>query len=79
MLIFSRDKYGIGRIDELKLKINLFDYKPLKRSSPSLLKSLYKEVKDYIDDILAQGWVQDSNSSNSSPLVCVRKKNGKLR
>ena len=69
----------LGRIDDLKLKINLHDYEPVKRSYTSLPKPLYKEVKEYIEDLLAQGWVQKSNSSYSSPLVCVRKKDGTER
>ena len=77
--VFSKDKHDIGRIDDLKLKINLHDYEPVKRSYTSLPKPLYKEVKEYIEDLLAQGWVQKSNSSYSSPLVCVRKKDGSLR
>ena len=76
---FSKDKHDIGKIDDLKLKINLHDYEPVKRSYTSLPKPLYKEVKEYIEDMLAQGWVQKSNSSYSSPLVCVRKKDGSLR
>ena len=77
--VFSRDKHDIGEIKDLKMKINLHDYEPVKRSYTSLPKPLYKEVKEYVEDLLAQGWVQKSSSSYSSPLVCVRKKDGSLR
>ncbi len=36
-------------------------------------------MKDYLHDFIAQGWVQKSNSPYSSPVVCVRKKDGSLR
>ncbi len=36
-------------------------------------------MKDYLHDLIAQGWVQKSNSPYSSPVVCVRKKDGSLR
>ena len=76
---FSKDKSDIGKIDNLRMKINLHDFEPVKRSYTSLPKPLYKEVKEYVEDLLAQGWVQKSSSSYSSPLVCVRKKDGSLR
>ena len=76
---FSKDKYDIGKINDLKMKINLHDYEPVKRSYTSLPKPLYKQVKEYVEDMLAQGWVQKSSSSYSSPLVCARKKDGSLR
>ena len=76
---FSKEKYDIGKIKDLKMKINLHDYEPVKRSYTSLPKPLYKQVKEYVEDMLAQGWVQKSSSSYSSPLVCARKKDGSLR
>lgn len=36
-------------------------------------------MKDYLHDLIAQGWVTKSNSPYSSPIVCVRKKDGSLR
>ena len=40
---------------------------------------LYREVKDYILDLVNKGWIQKSVSSYSSPMVCVRKKDNSLR
>ena len=42
-------------------------------------KPLYPEVKQYVEDLLNRGWVQKSRSAYSSPVVCVRKKDGTLR
>ena len=77
--VFSTDSNDIGEIKDLQMKINLKDDEPVKASYTSIPKPLYKEVKEYVEDLLASGWVQKSNSSYSSPMVCVRKKDGTLR
>ena len=33
----------------------------------------------YVEDLLNRGWVRRSRSADSSPIVCVRKKDGTLR
>ena len=72
--VFSKDKLDIGEIKDLKMKINLHDYEPVKRSYTLLPKPLYKQVKEFVEDMLAQGWVQKSSPSYISPLVYARKK-----
>ena len=42
-------------------------------------RNLYTEVRDYINDLLTNGWIRESQSSYASPIVCVRKKDGGLR
>ncbi|KAL6483733.1 hypothetical protein MHYP_G00086050 [Metynnis hypsauchen] len=42
-------------------------------------KTTFKEVKEYIQDLLAKGWIVKSKSPYSAPIVCVRKKDGTLR
>ena len=61
------------------MKINLKDNDPVNRAYTSIPKPLYKEVNEYVEDLLASGWVQKSYSSYSSPMVSVRKKDGTLR
>ena len=77
--VFSKDSSDIGEIKGLKMKINLKDSEPVRKSYTSIPKPLYKEVKEYIEDLLARGWVQRSFSTCCSPMVCVRKKYGYLR
>lgn len=48
------------------------------RTYLSVPKPLYKEIKDYLQSLIAQGWVQKSNSPYSSPVVCVQKKDVSL-
>lgn len=76
---FARDEDDIGCIPSLQMEINLKDDIPVQRTYASIPKPLYKEVKDYIQDLLARGWIVKSKSSYSSPVVCVRKKDGTLR
>ncbi len=45
----------------------------------SIPRPLYEEVKDYLRELLAKGWITKSKSPYSSPIVCVRKKDSSLR
>lgn len=76
---FARDEGDIGCIPSLKLEINLKDNIPVQHAYASVPKPLYKEVKDYIQDLLAKGWIIKSKSPYAAPVVCVRKKDGSLR
>ena len=55
---FSKSKSDIGTIEKLQMKINLTDDEPVKKSYTSIPKPLYKEVKEYVEDLVASGWVR---------------------
>lgn len=76
---FSKSDNDIGCIQNLQLSISLKDDEPVSRTYMSVPKPLYREMKEYLHDLIAQGWIEKSNSSYSSPIVCVRKKDGSLR
>ena len=76
---FSRDDEDIGCCEELKMKINLTDNIPVQKSYNAIPKPLYPEVKQYIEDLLNRKFIRRSKSAYSSPVVCVRKKDGSLR
>lgn len=76
---FSKTDSDIGLIKNLQLRISLKDGEPVSRTYMSVPKPLYREMKEYLHDLMAQGWIEKSNSSYSSPIVCVRKKDGSLR
>lgn len=76
---FSRTDDDIGYIEKLQLSISLKDTEPVAKAYLSVPKPLYREMKDYLSDLIAQGWVEKSNSPYASPVVCVRKKDGSLR
>lgn len=76
---FSRSESDIGCIEKLQLSISLKDTEPVAKTYLSVPRPLYREMKDYLHDLIAQGWVKKSNSPYASPVVCVRKKCGGLR
>ena len=76
--VFSRSDCDIGERD-FEMKINLKDDIPVKEAYRHIRKNLYDEVKNYINDLLVNGWVRESFSAYASPIVCVQKKDGSLR
>ena len=77
--VFSKNDSDIGDIEDFQMKINLSDEIPVKEAYRHLPRNLYEEVRNYINDLLINGWVCESFSAYSSPIVCVRKKDGSLR
>ena len=75
---FEKDD-EIGNAEGLLLAINLEDSTPVQQTYNAIPKPLYPEVKQYVEDLLNRGWEQKSRSAYSSPVVCVRKKDGTLR
>lgn len=76
---FAQGDDDIGCITSLQMSISLKDNIPVQRAYASIPKPLYKEVKEYIQDLLARRWVVKSKSPYAAPVVCVRKKDGTLR
>ena len=77
--VFSKNKNDIGYIKDFQLKIKLTDEIPVVEPYRKIPPLLYQEVKDHIHNLLANGWIWQSFSEYSSPMVCVRKKCGGLR
>ena len=77
--VFAKDDADIGCIPDLQLRINLTDETPVQKSYNAIPKPLYREVKDYVQNLLDRGWIRKSTSAYSSPVVCVRKKDMSLR
>ena len=77
--VFAKDENDIGNATDLKLKINLNNDSPMKKPYISIPPPLYKEVKEYLENLLVNGWIQRLTSSHASPVVCVRKKDCGLR
>ena len=61
------------------MEIHLRDDIPVQKRYNSIPKPLYEEVKTHLQDMINCGWIRDSKSPYSSPVVCVRKKDGSLR
>ena len=84
MLLAERESFSINDDDigcakGLQMKINLHDTTPVQKQYTSMPRPLYPEVKQHIEDLLNKGWIKRSFSNYSSPVVCVRKKDGTLR
>ena len=77
--VFSRSDSDIGDIKDFEMSIQLTDNIPVKEAYRKIPRHMYTEVKNYIDDLITNGWVRESCSSYSSPIVCVRKKDGGMR
>jgi transposase InsO family protein len=76
---FSCDENDIGCVPDLNMDINLTDTRPVQSAYMSIPRPLHQEVKDYIQDLIGREWIRKSRSPYSSPIVCVRKKDGSLR
>ena len=77
--VFSKSDSDIGDIPDFQMEIHLTDNVPVKEAYRKIPRHMYSEVKNYIDDLISNGWVRQSCSSYSSPIVCVRKKDGGMR
>lgn len=77
--VFARNEKDIGNIPSLQMTLSLKDDIPVQNAYTSIPKPLLKEVKEYVQDLLAKGWIVKSRSPYAAPVVCVRKKDGKLR
>ena len=77
--MFSKDDADIGDIKDFQMAINLTDQVPVTAAYQKVQPNLYKEVRNYIEDLRTNGWIRESFSSYSSPIVCVRKKDGSMR
>ena len=76
---FAKDDEDVGSIKGLQMNLTLSDPTPVQKTYTSVPRPLYTEVKHYIEDLLNRGWITKSQSSYASSVVCVRKKDGRLR
>lgn len=75
---FASDENEIGCIPSLQMSIILQDEVPVQKTYSSIPKPLFREVKQYIQELLLRGWITKSISPYAAPVVCVRKKDGSL-
>ena len=75
----TRNKQEAGEIKSLQLKVHLKDGISVQKNYLSIPLPLHKEVRDYLVDFINRGWITKSKSAYSSPMVCVKKKDGTLR
>ena len=77
--VFAKNDTDIGDIPDCQMYIHLQDEVPVNQAYRHLPRKLYDDVKSYLNDLIVNGWIQESSSPYASPIVCVRKKDGTLR
>ena len=76
---FSEDEDDLGFCDLVKHKIVTTDDKPIRVPHRRVPPHQWPDVRDYIQKSLDQGIIRESPSPYASPIILVRKKDGKLR
>ena len=77
--LFSYSDSDIGHVTSVKHRIEMTDSTPFKQRHRRILPSMFKEVRDHLQQLLSAGIIRKSKSPFSSNVVLVRKKNGDLR
>ena len=77
--VFSLSDTDFGRTDKVKHHIKLHDETPFKHRARPIHPHDIEAVRQHLRDLLEAGVIQESESSFSSPIVVVRKKNGDIR
>ena len=77
---FATNEDDIGCIPDLEMDINLTDTQPVQKNYTAIPRSLYPEVKHYLEDLLNKNFIRKFKSPYSSSVVCDRnKKDGGMR
>lgn len=77
--VFSADDLSLGHTAAVKHHIRLQDHTPFKERSRPIHPSDREAVKQHLRELLDAGIIRESESPYASPVVLVRKKNGKIR
>ena len=76
---FREAPIDIAEILDSQVEINLTYPIFVNDSYRRVTRKLYEEVQSYVDSLMTNKWVRQSNSAYTSPMVCVRKNDGSLR
>ena len=77
--IFSTGDTDIGLCNKIKHRINMTDPTPFKQRHRRIPPHMVEEVRAHLEQLHSSGIIRPSKSPYASPVVLVRKKNGKLR
>lgn len=70
--VFVHNDTDIGNIINLQMTLSLKYDIPVQKAYTSISKSFLKEVKEYVQDLLAKGWIVKSHSPYAAPVVSAR-------
>ena len=76
---FSKDEDDIGFCDKIPHTITTTDDFPVRTPHRRIPPHQWAEVRDYLQKSLDRGIIRESSSPYASPIVLVRKRDGKLR
>lgn len=77
--LFALHDLDFGRTDKVMHRIRLQDETPFKHRARPIHPQDYDAVRKHLQELLDAGVIRESESSFSSPIVVVRKKNGDVR
>ncbi|KAL1266423.1 hypothetical protein QQF64_002098 [Cirrhinus molitorella] len=77
--VFSQHDLDFGHTKKVKHSIKLHDQTPFKQRARPIHPQDIEAVRKHLRDLLASGVIRESESSFSSPIVVVKKKNGDVR
>lgn len=76
---FSRHDLDVGSVAGVTHRIELEDHVPFKERTRRVSPADFSDLKRHLQDLLAAGIIEETQSPYASPVVLVRKKNGELR
>ena len=77
--IFSQSDADLGCYTGVEHRIEMSDERPFKQRYRRIPPHMFEEVADHLKQLEANGIIRPSCSPYSSPIVCARKKDGRLR
>lgn len=75
----SSEQQGLGKTTVLKHLIDVGTTNPIKQRHHFVSPAIQAVLNQEVDSILARGIIEESRSAWSSPVLVVRKSNGKMR
>ncbi|XP_071374845.1 retrovirus-related Pol polyprotein from transposon 412 [Centroberyx affinis] len=77
--VFSLEEWDVGLARDVTHHIRLRDPRPFRERSRRIAPADIEDVRRHLQELLAAGIIKESRSPYASPIVIVRKKNGKVR
>ena len=77
--MFSKDNYAIGRTDSIEYMIDTGDATPVKQAPWRRNPEAAAAADEIVDELLVHNLIEPSDSPWASPIVMVKRKDGRFR